>query len=170
MALELKEGAFADHGIFTLPMGCLITEIEGGRKACMTDFREFVASDNFGIIINPLLPQRHIWCDFEIRIGQTISDDVGIDADGQHPSGSFMDYTMPRSDDSLNFFIEHHSGQSAIEPLGIKACCAAEVFSLLPEKTNAITHVNVKNDLLMQATRTNPRVSALLSCANTAAE
>ena len=51
----LKEGAFYDPENFTFPMGCFIAEVEVDPDTGVTEIIKFVASDDFGVIINPMI-------------------------------------------------------------------------------------------------------------------
>ncbi|MGI9365140.1 MAG: xanthine dehydrogenase family protein molybdopterin-binding subunit, partial [Rhizobiaceae bacterium] len=51
----LKEGAFYDPSNFTFPAGCYICEVEIDPATGTTTIEKFVAADDFGKIINPMI-------------------------------------------------------------------------------------------------------------------
>jgi carbon-monoxide dehydrogenase large subunit len=51
----LKEGAFYDPTNFTFPAGCHICEVEIDPETGVTRIESWVAVDDFGVIINPMI-------------------------------------------------------------------------------------------------------------------
>jgi carbon-monoxide dehydrogenase large subunit len=55
----LKEGAFYDPTNFTFPAGAYICELEVDPATGKTSFVNFVAVDDFGRLINPMIVEGH---------------------------------------------------------------------------------------------------------------
>ncbi|MEK1945014.1 MAG: xanthine dehydrogenase family protein molybdopterin-binding subunit, partial [Ensifer adhaerens] len=56
----LKEGAFYDPANFTFPAGCYICEVEVDPDTGQTKIIQFVAADDFGNIINPMIVEGQV--------------------------------------------------------------------------------------------------------------
>ena len=148
----LKEGAFYDPVNFSFPAGTFICEVEVDPETGKTDIVQFVAADDFGTIINPLVVEGQVHGGVTQGIGQAMLEGVVYDENGQLLSGSFMDYTMPRARDVPNFSVSHGSTPSPNNPLGIKGCGEAGAVGSPPAVINAITDAIGSNDLAMPAT------------------
>jgi carbon-monoxide dehydrogenase large subunit len=164
----LKEGAFYDPLNFTFPMGCFICEVEVDPQTGKTEILKFVASDDFGTIINPMIVEGQVHGGIAQGVGQAMLEEVRYNEDGQQLSASYMDYTMPRADDLPNFDVLHHSTTCTTNPLGMKGCGEAGAIGTPPAVINAITNAIGNNDLSMPATPA--KVWAALNSAKLAAE
>ncbi|EIM77899.1 xanthine dehydrogenase, molybdenum binding subunit apoprotein [Nitratireductor aquibiodomus RA22] len=160
----LKEGAFYDPTNFTFPAGTYVCEVEVDPETGETKIVQFVASDDFGTIINPMIVEGQVHGGIAQGVGQAMLENVVYDEDGQLLSASYMDYTMPRADNVPSFAIHHHSTKSPSNPLGMKGCGEAGAIGTPPAVINAITDAIGNNDLQMPATP--PRVWAALQAAS----
>ncbi len=95
----LKEGAFYDPTNFTFPAGTYVCEVEVDPETGKVEIVDFVAADDFGTIINPMIVEGQVHGGLTQGIGQALLENASYDADGQLLSASYMDYTMPRADD-----------------------------------------------------------------------
>jgi carbon-monoxide dehydrogenase large subunit len=116
----LKETAFYDPSNFTFPAGCYICEVEVDPETGTTEIVQFVASDDFGTIINPMIVEGQVHGGIAQGIGQALLEGVVYDDDGQQLSASYMDYAMPRADDLPNYSVHHQSTECPGNPLGMK--------------------------------------------------
>ncbi len=164
----LKEGAFYDPLNFTFPMGCFICEVEVDPETGKTEILKFVASDDFGVIINPMIVEGQVHGGIAQGVGQALLEEVVYDESGQQLSASYMDYTMPRADDVPSYDVLHHNTKCTTNPLGIKGCGEAGAIGSPPAVINAITNAIGNNDLSMPATPS--KVWAALGAAKIAAE
>ncbi|MCR4268057.1 xanthine dehydrogenase family protein molybdopterin-binding subunit [Nitratireductor sp. ZSWI3] len=160
----LKEGSFYDPTNFTFPAGTYVCEVEVDPDTGETEIVQFVASDDFGTIINPMIVEGQVHGGIAQGVGQAMLENVVYDEDGQLLSASYMDYAMPRADDLPSFAIHHHSTKSPSNPLGMKGCGEAGAIGSPPAIINAITDAIGNNDLQMPATP--PRVWAALQAAS----
>jgi carbon-monoxide dehydrogenase large subunit len=149
----LKEGAFYDPTNFTFPAGCYICEVEIDPETGKTDIIQFVAADDFGNIINPMIVEGQVHGGIAQGIGQALLEGVHYDAQsGQLLTASYMDYAMPRADDLPSFQVSHQNTPCPGNPLGIKGCGEAGAIGSPPALINAITDAIGNNDLSMPAT------------------
>jgi carbon-monoxide dehydrogenase large subunit len=149
----LKEGAFYDPTNFTFPAGCYICEVEVDPDTGETDIVQFVAADDFGNIINPMIVEGQVHGGIAQGIGQALLEGAHYDpASGQLLTASYMDYTMPRADDLPSFKVSTSNTPCPGNPLGIKGCGEAGAIGSPPAVINAITDAIGNNDLAMPAT------------------
>ncbi len=121
----LEEQAFYDPLNFTFPSGCYIAEIEIDPDTGTTKIMRFVASDDFGKIINPMIVEGQVHGGLAQGIGQALLEDCVYDKEsGQLLTGSYMDYCMPRADDLPSFEVKHSDKPTPCthNPLGVKGC------------------------------------------------
>ncbi|OJF96467.1 xanthine dehydrogenase family protein molybdopterin-binding subunit [Pararhizobium antarcticum] len=149
----LKETAFYDPSNFTFPAGCYICEVEVDPETGKTQIVQFVAADDFGNIINPMIVEGQVHGGIAQGIGQALLEAVHYDpANGQLITASYMDYAMPRADDLPSFQLSHQTTPCPSNPLGIKGCGEAGAIGSPPALINAITDAIGNNDLSMPAT------------------
>ncbi|MDI7923604.1 xanthine dehydrogenase family protein molybdopterin-binding subunit [Ferirhizobium litorale] len=149
----LKETAFYDPSNFTFPAGCYICEVEVDPETGRTEIIQFVAADDFGNIINPLIVEGQVHGGIAQGVGQALLENVHYDpATGQLLTASFMDYAMPRADDLPSFKVSHQVTACPNNPLGIKGCGEAGAIGSPPALINAITDAIGNNNLTMPAT------------------
>ncbi|MDH4441773.1 MAG: xanthine dehydrogenase family protein molybdopterin-binding subunit [Rhizobium sp.] len=149
----LKEGAFYDPSNFTFPAGCYIAEVEVDPETGKTEIVQFVAADDFGNIINPMIVEGQVHGGIAQGIGQALLEAVHYDPQtGQLLTASYMDYAMPRADDLPSFNVSHQNTPCPGNPLGIKGCGEAGAIGSPPALINAITDAISNNNLNMPAT------------------
>ncbi len=149
----LKETAFYDPTNFTFPAGCYICEVEIDPETGTTEIVQFVASDDFGKIINPMIVEGQVHGGIAQGVGQALLEGAHYDPDsGQLLTASYMDYTMPRAGDLPSFQVSTTETPCPGNPLGIKGCGEAGAIGSPPAVMNAITDAIGTNDLTMPAT------------------
>ena len=148
----LKEGSFYDPVNFTFPAGTYIAEVEIDPETGTVELCQFVAADDFGTLINPMIVEGQVHGGVAQGVGQALLERVVYDDDGQLLTASYMDYTMPRADDLVNYRIEHNVTACPNNPLGIKGCGEAGAIGSPPAIINAITDAIGTEDLEMPAT------------------
>ncbi len=148
----LKETAFYDPTNFTFPAGCYICEVEIDPETGKTRVVQFVAADDFGNIINPMIVEGQVHGGIAQGIGQALLEGVHYDEAGQLLTASYMDYTMPRADDLPSFDLSHQVTACPGNPLGIKGCGEAGAIGSPPALINAITNAIGNETITMPAT------------------
>ena len=148
----LKEGAFYDPTNFTFPAGTYVCEVEVDPDTGKVEIVDFVAADDFGTIINPMIVEGQVHGGLTQGIGQALLENASYDADGQLLSASYMDYTMPRADDVPSYRLMTTVTVCPGNPLGMKGCGEAGAIGSPPAVMNAITDAIGTNALEMPAT------------------
>ena len=147
----LKETAFYDPSNFTFPAGCYICEVEVDPETGTTEIIQFVAADDFGNIINPMIVEGQVHGGIAQGVGQALLEGAYYDPSGQLLTASYMDYTMPRAGDLPSFKVSTSNTPCPGNPLGIKGCGEAGAIGSPPAVINAITDAIGSNDLAMPA-------------------
>jgi carbon-monoxide dehydrogenase large subunit len=148
----LKETAFYDPTNFTFPAGAYICELEVDQATGKTSFVNFVAADDFGRLINPMIVEGQVHGGLVQGIGQALLEGTIYDENGQLVTASYMDYAMPRADDVPSFKLSHTTTLCPGNPLGVKGCGEAGAIGASAAVINAITDAIGNNKLEMPAT------------------
>jgi carbon-monoxide dehydrogenase large subunit len=149
----LKETSFYDPSNFTFPAGCYVCEVEIDPETGQTKVVQFVAADDFGKIINPMIVEGQVHGGITQGIGQALLEGCRYDPEsGQLITASYMDYTMPRADDLPSFNVSTTETICPGNPLGMKGCGEAGAIGSPPALMNAVTDAIGHNDLTMPAT------------------
>jgi carbon-monoxide dehydrogenase large subunit len=149
----LNENAFYDPTNFTYPSGTYICEVEVDPDTGKVKIESFVAVDDFGNIVNPMIVEGQVQGGLAQGLGQAMMEGCAYDVDsGQLLTGSFMDYAMPRATDIPSFKIATTSTPCSHNPLGVKGCGEAGAIGSPPAYINAVTDALGIVDLAMPAT------------------
>ncbi|WP_342642239.1 xanthine dehydrogenase family protein molybdopterin-binding subunit [Rhodoligotrophos ferricapiens] len=149
----LKESAFYDPSNFTFPAGCHICEVEIEPATGETTILNWVAVDDFGTIINPMIVEGQVHGGIAQGVGQALTEGCRYDAEtGQLITGSYMDYCMPRAEDLPSFTLDYTVTPAPSNPLGVKGCGEAGAIAAPAAVINAVTDALGVRDIPMPAT------------------
>ena len=148
----LSEKAFYDPNNFTYPAGTHIAEVEVDIDTGVTTLVNFVAVDDFGHIINPMIVHGQVHGGVAQGAGQALLEHGIYDDYGQLQTGSFMDYAMPRADDLPDFVVDTTVTPCTHNPLGVKGCGEAGAIGSPAAIINAVAHAIGNSDISMPAT------------------
>lgn len=148
----LNENAFYDPTNFTFPAGSYVCEVEVDKDTGATQIASFVAVDDFGKIINPMIVEGQVHGGLTQGIGQALTEACRYDASGQLTSGSFMDYAIPRASDVPSYGLDTRETPCTHNPLGVKGCGEAGAIGAPAAVINAITDALGVKDVPMPAT------------------
>jgi aerobic carbon-monoxide dehydrogenase large subunit len=148
----LKEGAFYDPTNFTFPAGVHICECEIDPETGVTRIERWVAVDDFGIVINPMIVEGQVHGGIAQGVGQALLEGAVYDSGGQLVTASYMDYCMPRAYDIPDLKVETTETRCPSNPLGIKGCGEAGAIAAPPAVMNAITDALGHENISMPAT------------------
>ncbi len=92
--------------LYTFPNGCHLVELEIDRETGEVTLERYLAVDDFGRLINPLLTEGQLQGGVAQGIGQALLEHTVYDPEsGQIHSGSLLDYALPRADHLPDFAI-----------------------------------------------------------------
>ncbi|MBV9249821.1 MAG: xanthine dehydrogenase family protein molybdopterin-binding subunit [Acetobacteraceae bacterium] len=134
----LDETAFYDPKNFTFPAGCHVCEVEVDAETGVPEVVNFVAVDDVGRVINPMIVEGQVQGGVAQGIGQALLENAVYDSQGQLLSGSYMDYTMPRANDVPNIAVGTEVTLCTHNPLGVKGCGEVGAIGSPPAVINAV--------------------------------
>lgn len=134
----LDFSSFYDPANFTYPFGCHIAIVEVDRDTGKVTLKRFIAVDDVGNVINPMIVDGQIHGGLAQGIGQALLEGAIYDEYGQLVNGSYMDYCMPRADDFPSFEIDRTVTPCPHNPLGVKGAGEAGCIGATPAVVNAV--------------------------------
>ena len=124
---------------FTFPFGTHIAVVEIDRETGDIDFLRYVAVDDCGKVINPLLVDGQVHGGIVQSIGQALFEEVVYNEDGQLITGTLMDYAVPRASDiPKKFELDRTETPSPVNPLGVKGVGEAGTIGATPAIVGAV--------------------------------
>ncbi|MEX2518816.1 MAG: xanthine dehydrogenase family protein molybdopterin-binding subunit [Paracoccaceae bacterium] len=121
----------------SFPNGCHVAEVEVDPDTGVMKVVRYTVTDDFGILMNPMLAEGQVHGGVVQGIGQAITERVAYDEDGQPLMTSLMDYAMPRADDTPFISFSHEGTPSTANDIGMKGCGEAGTVGALAAVTNA---------------------------------
>lgn len=134
----LDFSSFYDPTNFTYPFGCHIAVVEVDKETGATKVKRFIAVDDVGNVINPMIVDGQIHGGLAQGIGQALLEGVEFDGNGQIINASYMDYAMPRADDLPMFELDRQVTPCPHNPLGVKGAGEAGCIGSTPAVVNAV--------------------------------
>jgi carbon-monoxide dehydrogenase large subunit len=127
-----------DQAPSAFPNGCHIAEVEIDPDTGVAQVVRYVAVNDFGTVVNPMLVAGQAHGGIVQGIGQALFEHTVYDEAGQLVSGSLTDYALPRADDVCGFATESRPVPARTNPLGAKGCGEAGCAGSLPAVMNAV--------------------------------
>ena len=134
----LKATAFYEPENFTFPFGTHLCVVEIDPEIGDVKFLRYLAVDDCGKVINPLLVDGQIHGGIAQGLGQALFEEVVYDEDGQLLSGSLMDYAVPKAAQLPRFQTDRTETPSPVNPLGVKGVGEAGTIGSTPALVNAV--------------------------------
>ena len=102
------------------PFGAHVAVVEVDRETGRVRVRDYVAVDDCGPRLNPMLVAGQVHGGLAQGIAQALWEHLVFGPDGQLLTGSLMDYALPHADDLPAFTVAETVTPSPINPLGAK--------------------------------------------------
>ena len=134
----LDFSSFYDPANFTYPFGAHVAIVEIDKETGAVKLKRFIAVDDVGNVINPMIVDGQIHGGLAQGIGQAMHEGAIYDETGQLINGSYMDYCMPRADDFPSFEIDRTVTPCPHNPLGVKGAGEAGCIGSTPAVVNAV--------------------------------
>lgn len=123
---------------FTFPFGTHVCVVEVDPRSGGVKIKKYVAVDDCGKVINPLLVDGQIHGGIAQGLGQALYEEVVYDDNGQLITGSLMDYALPRAGDLPRFDLARTETPTPVNPLGAKGVGEAGTIGSTPAVVNAV--------------------------------
>ncbi|PSR35169.1 MAG: carbon monoxide dehydrogenase [Sulfobacillus benefaciens] len=134
----LEGTAFYDPKNFTYPFGAHVAVVSVDPDTGDIHLMRYIAVDDIGNIINPMIVEGQIHGGLVQGIGQALYEGAEYDAEGQLLTGSLLDYAMPKARFFPRFETAHTVTPSPHNPLGVKGVGETGAIASTPAIVNAV--------------------------------
>lgn len=134
----LSATTFFEPKNFTFPFGTHIVVVEIDRDTGEIHFQRYIAVDDCGKQINPLLVHGQVHGGIVQSLGQALYEEVVYDDQGQLASGTLMDYAVPRAAHVPWFHLDSTETPSPVNPMGVKGVGEAGSIGATPAIVAAV--------------------------------
>jgi carbon-monoxide dehydrogenase large subunit len=134
----LEASMFYDPPNFTYPFGAHLAVVEIDRETGQVDVTRYVAVDDCGPQINPMIVEGQVHGGVVQGIGQALFEEAVYDEFGQLVTGSLLDYALPRADRLPDIEVLSTVTPSPHHPLGLKGIGEAGTIASTATVYNAV--------------------------------
>jgi carbon-monoxide dehydrogenase large subunit len=134
----LEEISFYDPGNFVFPFGAHACIVDLDPETGKVRVERYVAVDDCGPAINPLLIDGQVHGGVAQAIGQALYEQVVYDESGQLITGTFVDYALPTAGEIPSFETDRTETPSPTNTLGVKGVGEAGTIAGSATVTNAV--------------------------------
>ncbi|GHO67521.1 aldehyde dehydrogenase [Ktedonobacter sp. SOSP1-52] len=134
----LETTVFFEPDACVFPFGTHICVVEIDQETGEPQITRFVAVDDCGRQLNPMIVQGQIHGGLAQGIGQALWESVEYSEDGQLLTATFMDYAMPAAEGFPPFELDHTVTPSPVNPLGVKGVGEAGTIGSTPAVAAAV--------------------------------
>jgi carbon-monoxide dehydrogenase large subunit len=162
----LDETSYHDTPNCTWPFGTHVAVVEVDEETGVVDLVRYVAVDDVGKKINPMIVDGQLHGGIAQGVGQALWEEAVYDDDGQLLSGSMLDYALPRASWLPNFELDETVTPSPVNPLGVKGVGEAGTIASTAAVANAVIDaLSVHGIRHLDMPFTAPKVWAALQAA-----
>jgi carbon-monoxide dehydrogenase large subunit len=122
----------------TFPFGAYVCVVDVDPRTGEVAVRRFVAVDDCGVRINPMIVEGQVHGGLADGIGMALMELIAFDDDGNHLGASFMDYLLPTSMECPSWELGHTVTPSPHHPLGAKGVGESATVGSPPAVVNAV--------------------------------
>jgi carbon-monoxide dehydrogenase large subunit len=134
----LEASSFFEPSNCTFPFGTHIVAVEVDRDTGQVNILKYVAVDDCGKQVNPLLVEGQVQGGITQSLGTALMERTVYDENGQLLTGEFMDYAIPRAPDIPEYILGSTETPSPSNPLGVKGVGEAGTIGATPAIANAV--------------------------------
>ncbi|HEY3633096.1 MAG TPA: xanthine dehydrogenase family protein molybdopterin-binding subunit, partial [Jatrophihabitantaceae bacterium] len=138
MEASLDADATFDPESFSFPHGTHLCATEVDTETGRVTIRSYVAVDDIGEVINPLIVEGQVHGGLAQGIAQALFEEAVYDDDGNLTTGTLVDYLVPSAADLPSFVTDRTVSPSTTNPLGAKGVGEAGTIASTPAVVNAI--------------------------------
>ena len=138
MEAGLEAASFYDPPNFTYPFGAHVAVVEVEPETGHVRLQRYVAVDDCGPQINPVIVEGQVHGGVVQGIGQALWEEAVYDENGQLLTGSLADYAIPRADMLPEIDVLSTVTPSPHHPLGVKGIGEAGTIASTAAVYNAV--------------------------------
>ncbi|MEE8232674.1 MAG: molybdopterin cofactor-binding domain-containing protein, partial [Thermoplasmata archaeon] len=145
----LEAVSYYDPPNLTFPFGSYICVVDIDKETGEVKIRRFVAVDDAGTIINPMIVDGQIHGGLTMGFAAAMLEEVNYDEDGNIQGGSWMDYLLPTAVETPRWELDKTVTPSPHHPIGAKGVGESATVGAPPAIVNAVVdalaHLGVTN-------------------------
>jgi aerobic carbon-monoxide dehydrogenase large subunit len=149
MEAGLEAVNYYDPPNLTFPFGSYIAVVDIDRGTGAVTLRRFVAVDDCGNIINPMIVEGQIHGGLTMGMAPALFEEISYDESGNIQGGSFMDYLLPTAMETPRWETDKTVTPSPHHPLGAKGVGESATVGAPPAIANAVvdalSHLGVRH-------------------------
>lgn len=130
--------SYYDPPNLTFPFGSYICVVDIDKGTGEVKIRRFVAVDDCGNIINPMIVDGQIHGGLTMGLAPALYEEIKYDEDGNCISGSFMDYLLPTAVETPHWETDKTITPSPHHPIGAKGVGESATVGAPPAIVNAV--------------------------------
>ncbi|MFI6899925.1 xanthine dehydrogenase family protein molybdopterin-binding subunit [Nonomuraea sp. NPDC050394] len=135
---RLDADATVDPDNFSFPHGTHLCAVEVDTETGMTKIRSYVAVDDVGKVVNPLIVEGQVHGGIAQGVAQALYEEAVYDAEGNLLTSTMADYLVPSAADLPTFVTDRTETPASSNPLGVKGVGEAGTIASTPAVVNAI--------------------------------
>jgi carbon-monoxide dehydrogenase large subunit len=149
MEAGLEAVDYYDPPNLTFPFGSYICVVDIDKGTGEVKIRRFVAVDDCGNIINPMIVDGQIHGGLTMGLAPALYEEITYDELGNNLAGTFMDYLLPTAVETPAWELEKTVTPSPHHPIGAKGVGESATVGAPPAIANAVVdalwHLGVRN-------------------------
>ncbi|HLI07421.1 MAG TPA: molybdopterin cofactor-binding domain-containing protein [Ktedonobacteraceae bacterium] len=134
----LETTAFWEPEACVFPFGTHVCVVEVDKETGGVEIKRFVAVDDCGRQLNPMLVEGQVHGGLAQGIGQAMVEGVVYGEDGQLLTASLMDYAIPFAPELPHYETDSTVTPTPVNPLGVKGVGEAGTIGSTPAVANAV--------------------------------
>jgi aerobic carbon-monoxide dehydrogenase large subunit len=149
MEAGLEAVSYYDPPNLTFPFGSYICVVDIDRGTGAVKIRRFVAVDDCGNIINPMIVDGQIHGGLTMGMAPALLEEIAYDEEGNNLCGSFIDYLLPTAMETPSWETDKTVTPSPHHPFGAKGVGESATVGAPPAIANAVvdalSHLGVRH-------------------------
>jgi aerobic carbon-monoxide dehydrogenase large subunit len=135
---SLDADATYDPVNFSFPHGTHLCAVEVDTETGRVGIRSYVAVDDVGLVVNPLIVEGQVHGGVVQGIAQALYEEAVYDDDGNLLTGTLADYLVPSAADVPDLVTDRTETAAPGHPLGVKGVGEAGTIASTPAVVNAV--------------------------------
>jgi carbon-monoxide dehydrogenase large subunit len=149
MEAGLESVTYYDPPNLTFPFGSYICVVDIDRGTGEVKIRRFVAVDDCGVRINPMIVEGQIHGGLSMGMAPALMEEISYDENGNMHGGNFMDYLVPTAMETPSWETGETVTPSPHHPIGAKGVGESATVGAPPAIVNAVVdamwHLGVRH-------------------------
>jgi carbon-monoxide dehydrogenase large subunit len=138
MEQGLEATSYFDPPNLVWPFGTHVCVVEVDPETGGVDIQKYVAVDDCGVIINPMIVDGQLHGGVVQGLAQALFEEMVYDEKGQLRSATFLDYSMPTANEVPDMVLDKTVTPSPTNAMGVKGIGEAGTIAASAAVINAI--------------------------------